>query len=112
MRRVASGVERIPVPRVGRLRCVGVGSELEFELASRFEFAFASQYASASCQSRALRQSRALPRTVLAPALLGLRRAAEARKSRRIVRRFAALGGVGRAEASGQHERAPWALFE
>ena len=106
MRRVQSRVQSrvescVEVPRVGRLRCVGVSSELELQLASRFELA--------SCQ---LRQSRELPRTALAPALLGLRRAAEARKSMRIARRFAALAGVNRAKAFGQDEGADKALFE
>ena len=112
MRRVQSRVQSrvescVEVPRVGRLRCVGVSSELELQLASRFEFASESAYA--SCQ---LRQSRELPRTALAPALLGLRRAAEARKSMRIARRFAALAGVNRAKAFGQDEGADKALFE
>jgi hypothetical protein len=120
MRRVPSCVEyraRVPVSRLGLLRCVSVGSELEFELASQSQSQSKSAFQSA-CASRAfressaLRQSRALPRTALAPALLGLRRAAEARKSRRIARRFAALGGVDRTEAFGQHEGAREALFE
>jgi len=113
MRRVPSGVESwVRVAPAGRLHCVGVGSELELELqlASRSGSAFESAYALR--QSRELCRSRELPRTALAPALLGLRRAAEARKSRRIARRFAALGGVDRAKAFGQKERADWALFE
>jgi hypothetical protein len=109
MRRVPGCVEsRVSVPRVGLLRSVSVGRELELELQlASSGFAFQSAYA-----SRELRRSRELPRTALAPALLGLRRAAEARKSRRIARRFAALGGVDRTEAFGQDERAGWALFE
>ncbi len=108
MRRVQSGVESwLAVARVGQLRCVSVGSELEFQLASSSGFAFESAFA-----LRQSRQWRELPRTALAPALLGLRRAAEARKSRRIARRFAALGGVDRAKAFGQDEGADWALFE
>jgi hypothetical protein len=77
---------------------------LEFQLASSSGFAFASQHA--------LRQSRELPRTVLAPALSRLRRVAEARKSRRIAKRFAALGGINRAEAFGQDEGPFRALLE
>jgi hypothetical protein len=111
MRRVQSGVvSSVQVARVGRLRCVSVSSELELQLASSPAFAFESAYA--LYQSRELRRSRELPRSALAPALLGLRRAAEARKSRRIARRFAALGGVNRTKAFGQDEGADWALFE
>src|SRR5262245_35119837 len=111
MRRVQSGVEScVQVARAGLLRCVGAGSELEFQLASSSRFAFESAFGLRS--SSELRQSRELPRTALAPALLGLRRAAEARKSRRMAKRFAALGGAGRAEACGQNEGAVWALFE
>ena len=104
MRRVQSGVESwARVAAAGRLRGVGAGSELELELASSSGFAFESAYALRELrQSRELCRSRELPRTALAPALLGLRRAAEARKSRRIARRFAALGGVDRAKAFGQ----------
>ena len=95
MRRVQSGVAE--VPRVGRLRCVGS----RMELASvKYEFAFAS------------RQS---PKTALAPAILGLRQAAEANKLRRIARRFAALRGStgGRQYGqNGQIEGVEAALFE
>jgi hypothetical protein len=62
-----------------------------------------SHFASASHQS---------PKTALAPAILGLRQAAEANKLKRIARRFAALGGVGRGTAYGQIEGAAPALFE
>jgi hypothetical protein len=74
------------------------------ELALKFESAFAFV---ASCQS---------PKTALAPAILGLRRAAEAKKLKRIARRFAALAGVSRGTAHGkycgQDEGAEAALFE
>ena len=94
MRRIECGVGE--PPRVSRLRCVR--SEFEpVELALKSEFAFAS------------RQS---PRTALAPAILGLRRAAEARKLQRIARRFAALAGVNRGTAYGQDEGAERALVE
>jgi len=79
------------------LRCVSS----ELELALQFESAFAS---------------RQLPKTALAPAILGLRQAAEAKKFKRIARRFAALGGVNRGTAHGQYcgqnEGAEAALFE
>jgi hypothetical protein len=67
------------------------------------EFALKSKFAFVSRQS---------PRTALAPAILGLRRAAEARKLQRIARRFAALAGVNRGTAYGQDEGADAALVE
>lgn len=94
MRRIECGVGE--APRVGRLRSVRSAVE-SVELALKFEFAFVS------------RQS---PRTALAPAILGLRRAAEARKLQRIARRFAALAGVNRGTAYGQNEGAERALIE